>query len=377
MAMAPSPTHAETIERIAAQVASTYSEAAAVDGPGVDLTRGEVRLDCADLIGGAGMSNVRLRYQSPRGDAALGEAYLGAVRQAGITARLPASESILVCAGGKQAMYLALQSLVRPGTRILLPQPGWAPYAIWARSLGARPVFYDASDPGGRDLLTRLRSDGADAVVVNTPNNPCGAELTVSAIEAIAQEAGACDAVIVSDEVYRHFAADRSASFLPHVGAGVARVAVIDSISKWLAAAGLRIGFLIADRRCLELAVTLRGLIDSCPAGPSQALATHLMTASDARIEHRVRRFVRARLDAFQAMLEGEGVAIAGRGGLYIWVQAPACGLHLARRGRLALRGVCGSVFGQPGFVRFCPTGVSPEDAAALGLAEAEPEAAL
>lgn len=372
--MEPRQTPAESLRQIVTDVASSYVASSSSGGRGIDLCRGEVCLQLAHLLAEASIEDADLGYQSPSGSELLRAAFLDAAERDGIALGTLGPQSIVTCSGGKQAMYLALHALVRPGMRILLPQPGWVPYTLWVRSLGAEPVYYNASDPLGGDLIDHLKSGAGDLVIVNTPNNPCGTELQVSAIEGIAKTAGDSGATVVADEVYRHFASDRSASFLPFVGKSDARVLVVDSISKWFGAAGLRIGFLVADEACSHLATTMRGVIDSCPSGPSQALALHLMTAPNCQIEQQVRHFVQRRLDGFQALLVAQGVPVSGRGGLYFWVRSQSSEMSLDAGEERTIRGVSGTLFGAPGFVRFCPTGLSRHDASTLGLESAAPE---
>ncbi|CAN0180089.1 unnamed protein product, partial [Chrysoparadoxa australica] len=104
-------------------------------GRGIDLCRGEVCLQLAHLLAEASIEDADLGYQSPSGSELLRAAFLDAAERDGIALGTLGPQSVVTCSGGKQAMYLALHALVRPGMRILLPQPGWVPYTLWVRSL--------------------------------------------------------------------------------------------------------------------------------------------------------------------------------------------------------------------------------------------------
>ncbi|MGR9463065.1 aminotransferase class I/II-fold pyridoxal phosphate-dependent enzyme [Rhizobium leguminosarum] len=335
----------------------------------IDLTRGEIFWDWSESLRDQSMqfSQQDFWYQNPRGEVELRAAYLRRTVDLRKKEDPLTTANVLICAGGKQAMFLAMHSLIRPGECVLLPKPGWSPYSIWALSLGAKVSFYDACDPEAADLITRIRAGNNQHLVVNSPNNPSGVELTSSAIQEITSEASHAGVSIVADEVYRHISHSEG-SFLPFIGKGSAPVLVVDSMSKWLGAAGLRIGFLITETSIIDAALTVRGTIDSCPSGPSQAIANLMLSEAAEGTRAAIRTFARSRVQGFVDLLAVQNVTVTHAGGLYVWLPAAVPFLAWpALKGRV-LRGVDGAAFGLAGYARFCPTAVEYDAALQIGL---------
>jgi aspartate/methionine/tyrosine aminotransferase len=187
------------------------------------------------------------------------------------------------------------------------------------------------------------------------------------AIHEIVRQASLHGVSILSDEVYRPFSALRS-SFLPFVGEADTPVIVVDSASKWLAAAGLRIGFLVANEKLINSALMIRGTIDSCPSGPSQAVTALMLSDFAAETRTAIRQFVRTRVQGFVDLLTSEGISPKHSGGLFVWLSAKDPVLPWNDLEGRVLSGVSGAAFGMPGHVRFCPTCISDETAQYLGL---------
>ena len=357
-------------DQIHAAIRSTapgYMQATHQDFAQFDMSRGEARFTWpAEVL--AAMPDPRgedLRYQDPRGSAALREAFLAhrAIRsQPGLDPR-----QLLVTAGAKQALWLAFAVAVRAGDRILLPCPGWAPYRIWAGAFGARASFYDPSPLHADALLAEIAARNCDHVVINSPHNPPGAEYDQAIIDRIAAAAAAAGVTVISDEVYRDLGRDR-ASFLAHIGTP-GGVMVADSLSKTAGAAGLRIGFLAGPADVVDAALAVRATIDSCPPGTGQAIATFLLSPAAAPLRHGIRQFAQASVARLAEKLRALGTPAESSGALYLWVPASGDGDCVALGDGMLARGVAGRTFGLGGHVRLCPVDSDERIARLLGVA--------
>ena len=167
-------------------------------------------------------------------------------------------ESLLVTSGGSEALFFALLALCDPGDEVLVPEPFYTNYNLFAGAGSVRLVPVPTSPEEGYPLPSdeafeaRL-STRTRAVLVTNPNNPTGTVLSREDMERLGRFVARRDLFLVADEVYRDFVYDGRtfASFgtLKELGE---RLVLCDSVSKRFSACGARVGCLATPR--LDLA---------------------------------------------------------------------------------------------------------------------------
>lgn len=364
------------------QTNSAYSRPAPPAG-GPDLQVGEVRYDLPDsLRAELGECVARLKqvgYSDPHGERDLRSAYSRHLREA-VPGRIPGGE-VVVTTGGKEAVWLALGIAAHMGQVecALLPQPGWEPYSLWLTALGCRWIGYDpaavAENPAIVARLVENAPERPTLLLLNYPHNPTGIGVDQAAMDALVEVAAGCGLRIVSDEVYRAFG-DHPASACLAPAFDPDRDLVADSCSKWLGAAGLRVGFLQSGAALLDIASQVRATYASCTSLVTQRLATVLLTSPEAAAwQGAVHRDIAASRSTVAAELAKRGLVVESLGGLYVWVRRPLDGDRLMVDRRIAPAGFTdGAGFGAPDRVRLCIAreGLDPADAADAVVAALE-----
>jgi histidinol-phosphate aminotransferase len=156
---------------------------------------------------------------------------------------------LLITNGTDEALRLVVDGFVEPGSRLLLVEPTFAMYRFYAELAGARIVAlrYDAAMRFPLEAALRvLRRRGGRAprvMFLANPNNPTGTLLGKRELRRILQAARAT--LVVVDEAYFDFA---GVTVLPWIRRWP-NLIVTRTFSKAAGLAGLRIGFLFADRR--------------------------------------------------------------------------------------------------------------------------------
>ncbi|MBN1770015.1 MAG: aminotransferase class I/II-fold pyridoxal phosphate-dependent enzyme [Deltaproteobacteria bacterium] len=227
--------------------------------------------------------------------------------------------------GSKEAVFHLPQALCDPGDAVLVPSPGYPPYAVGARFAGAEAVPYGLFS-GNRFLpdleaLERSLPPRARLLWINYPNSPTGACATREDLERIAAFARRHDLLLASDEAYIDLWFGEHA---PPTLLAVARERVLCffSLSKRSAMTGYRVGFAAGDR---ELVGALRRLKTNLDSGvPTFVQAAAAEALADETHVVQMREEYRAKRDRLCVALEALGLPPARpQGTIYVWQPLP------------------------------------------------------
>ena len=200
----------------------------------------------------------------PRLRAALAD-YLAAESGAHLT-----PEQIWAANGSNEVMLHVLQAFGGPGRTCLTFTPTYSMYPEYARDT----LTDYATRPRRKDFtldvdaaVSAINELRPAVVVLASPNNPTGTALPLEDIKRILEAArghgpilGAeigsparsSDCVVVIDEAYAEFRRSGVPSALELVGPAHPHLAVTRTMSKAFGAAGLRLGYLAADRALVD-----------------------------------------------------------------------------------------------------------------------------
>lgn len=128
---------------------------------------------------------------------------------------------VAVTVGASQALYLCLQTLVKPGDEVILFEPFFDLYVNQIKLAGGTPVyvpltFVPYSEDNGEvtggewilesEKLEQAISPKTRAIILNSPHNPTGKVFNLSEMKHIAENviAAGSQCVVISDEVYKY-----------------------------------------------------------------------------------------------------------------------------------------------------------------------------
>lgn len=215
--------------------------------------------------------------------------------------------------GGAEANFLAAWYLVQPGDEVVILVPTYMQTHGLVRAFGGVvrewPLVEDRAAGRWRpdlDRLAALVGPRTRAIVICTPNNPTGARLTASELDAVAAVADRHGCWVLSDEIYRGAELDGVAS--PSMWGRGARVMVTSGLSKAYGLPGLRIGWVASTP---EVADALWGYHDYTTIAPgalSDRLAqVALAPDTRARLLGRTRQVIAENLPRVEAWLSTHG----------------------------------------------------------------------
>lgn len=156
---------------------------------------------------------------------------------------------IIVSAGGKQSIFLALMATLNPGDDVLIPAPWWVSYPEIVRFSGASAVPVPTYAANGfrlsADQLAAAITPRTRWLMLNSPGNPTGATYSAQDLRALGEVLRAHPQVLVlSDDIYAplRYGGGRHATLAVECPDLAERVLTISGVSKSHAMTGLRIG---------------------------------------------------------------------------------------------------------------------------------------
>ncbi|KAI4333637.1 hypothetical protein L6164_018417 [Bauhinia variegata] len=156
-------------------------------------------------------------------------------------------DDVYVTSGCTQAIDVALSTVARPGSNVLIPRPGFPIYNQCASFRNVEVRHYDLIPKKGWEVnlnaIKALADQNTAAIVVVNPGNLCANVYSYQHLEEIAETAKRLKIPIIADEVYAHLAFG-SKEFVP-LGSFGSSVPVITlgSLSKRWLVPGWRLGW--------------------------------------------------------------------------------------------------------------------------------------
>src|ERR1700744_5410829 len=166
-------------------------------------------------------------------------------------------EQVVLGAGASGVVMQVLHAVTRPGDRIVLSEPTFDGYPIFAQMARLTSVTVPLDERGHHDLEAMAES-AADArvVVLCRPHNPTGTLEPVADVERFLRRVPG-DTVVLLDEAYIEFVAPQHRIDGPELVRRFPNVVVLRTFSKAYGLAGLRIGYGFASP---ELTTMLWGM---------------------------------------------------------------------------------------------------------------------
>lgn len=207
-------------------------------------------------------------------------------------------DEIVLGNGGSELLYVLMHA--RKPRRALIPAPSFSEYERAAISSGARIVHVLSKEEDlfrtDIDAILRVAAEG-DVVFLGSPNNPTGTLLTADDVRAVAKSAS----LVVVDESFMDFRDDAARYTARHLPSELENVVVIQSMTKFYALPGLRLGFSLSSPR---LARKMEAAKDPWNVN-LLAQAAGVAALSDSGYQRRVRELVMREKDALFAALSG------------------------------------------------------------------------
>jgi aminotransferase len=229
----------------------------------------------------------------------------------------PRSE-LVITVGASEGVDASLRATLNPGDEVIYHEPCFVAYAPCIELAGGTAVAVSTTDETDfrvtAAMIERAITPRTKAVFLGYPNNPTGAALDRSELEAIAEVVDRHDLLVFSDEIYdRLVYGEHRHSAFSSLPAMRERTVLLGGFSKSYAMTGWRIGYVAAPAELMTGIAKVHQYGIMCAPTAAQFAAIEALRSGEPHVEamrveyDRRRRYMTDRfnqigLDCFEPM---------------------------------------------------------------------------
>jgi aspartate aminotransferase len=194
--------------------------------------------------------------------------------------RLVAPENIIISAGAKQALFNLLFALLNPQDEVVVLAPYWVSYPEMIKMVYGLPIIVTPEDGGFVPRMQEIEavvSSATKAIILNSPNNPSGViypDSLVADLVAFCERRGI---YLILDDIYHKLVFDNRrpapAYRFTDRDTESTHLIVLNGVSKLYGMTGFRIGWIVGNRRLVEVMTNVQAQTTSCTSVVLQAAA--------------------------------------------------------------------------------------------------------
>ena len=210
----------------------------------------------------------------------------------------PETQIVVTC-GGTEAMMAAMMTICNPGDKVMVFSPFYENYGADAILSGAEPIYIPLVPPNydfDLNLVEEGFKQGAKAIIICNPSNPCGKVFSEEELTAIGELVKKYDAFAVTDEVYEHMVyAPNHHTCMASLPGMFEHTITCNSLSKTYSITGWRLGYLIGPEEVIEGAKKVHDFLTVGAAAPLQEAATVGLNFPDSYYEELLETYTEKR----------------------------------------------------------------------------------
>ena len=176
----------------------------------------------------------------------------------------PESE-VIITAGSKIAIHMALMSLLEPSDEVIILEPYWVSYTEQIKLCNAKAITLPLNTP--LENIQKFISPRTKCIILNTPNNPAGKIYSSDEISVLLSIAQKNDIYLLSDEAYSDFIPENKTFVsLGSIDKELRNSIVCNSLSKNYGISGWRLGYVISNKDLIYKILKIQQHLITCPA---------------------------------------------------------------------------------------------------------------
>lgn len=202
-------------------------------------------------------------------------------------------ENVIVSAGAKQSLYNILFSIVNPQDEVIILAPHWVSYPEMVKMVYGVPVIITPEDgtfyPRMEDIELAV-SSYTKAIIINSPNNPSG---VIFSDEFLAEIVDFCERkkiYLIMDDIYQKLVFDGKratpAYEFTNKDLESSMIIVVNGVSKLYGMTGFRVGWVVANKRLVDVMTNIQAQTTSCTSVVLQSAAEGALTGMQSVVEN-------------------------------------------------------------------------------------------
>lgn len=192
---------------------------------------------------------------------------------------------ILVTVGGSEAIDVALRAMINPLDEVIITTPCYVSYEPCCLLAGAKvktiPLKNENEFRLTPEELEAAISDKTKILIINYPNNPTGAIMDYSDLEAISEVIIKHDLFVISDEIYSELSYYNNHVSIANIPNMKERCIVINGFSKSYSMTGWRLGYACGPKEIIAQMTKIHQFAIMCAPTNSQYAAIEALKNGD------------------------------------------------------------------------------------------------
>ena len=191
----------------------------------------------------------------------------------------------LVTVGGSEAIDLAIRALVCPGDEVIVTTPCYVSYEpLVTLTNGVVKTISLKNENQFRLTKEELEASitpKSKILIINYPNNPTGAIMEKSDLEALRDVIIKNDLFVISDEIYSELSYEKPHVSIASLEGMKERTLVINGFSKAFSMTGWRLGYALGNKEIIKPMTKIHQLAIMCAPTQSQYAAIEALRNGD------------------------------------------------------------------------------------------------
>lgn len=269
-------------------------------------------------------------YIMPSGSPELREMIAGKLKEKNQLDADP-KRNIIITPGSDSGLFYAVSLFIGQGDEALVPDPSYPNNFMDPKLLGGKAVSVPLNEAEGyafdMDAFERAVTDRTKAVILTHPNNPTTRVYRREELEKLSEFIIRHDLVLIVDQAFEETVLDEIEFVTPASLPGMwERTVTVFSISKGMALSGLRVGYIVACDKIMDVmygaAVNVLGAANSLAQAGAMAAFQN-----DGYVKKYLEKYDYRRKQAYEIFSAVEGVEIQmPESGFYCWIDVSRLG---------------------------------------------------